>query len=310
MGKAENPTVSVIIPTYNRAHLVGRAIRSVLNQTYQDFELIVVDDGSTDNTEEVVKGFNDDRIRYICHDENKGGSAARNTGIKIALGEYIAFLDSDDEWLPEKLRRQIGTLQKLSKEWAGVCTGFWLIDGGSVIKYTPPLPRNLFTELLSRCFLYSGSTLLIRKVLLDEIGGFDEALPRHQDWDLLLRISKTHKLAVIREPLVRIYASEHPPANKVREAKERLLAKYAQDLQSMGAFRRRQIMGSHWLELACLYAGEKHFAQSILYLRKAILQNPIQRPGRYIRLVDAMLGTRITRTLSAFKQQLIHHMGL
>lgn len=97
------PTVSVVIPTYNRAHLVGRAIQSVLNQTYQDFEIIVVDDGSTDNTEEVVKSFNDPRIRYIRHDQNRGGSAARNTGIKMARGEYIAFQDSDDEWLPEKL---------------------------------------------------------------------------------------------------------------------------------------------------------------------------------------------------------------
>ena len=80
----KTPTVSVIIPTYNRAHLVGRAIRSVLNQTFQDFEIIVVDDGSTDNTEEVVKGFNDPRIRYIRHEENRGGSAARNTGIRAS----------------------------------------------------------------------------------------------------------------------------------------------------------------------------------------------------------------------------------
>ena len=95
-------TVSVIIPTYNRAHLVGRAIRSVLNQTYQDFEIIVVDDCSTDNTEEIVKGFNDHRIRYMRHDRNRGGSAARNTGIKASQGKYIAFLDSDDERLLKK----------------------------------------------------------------------------------------------------------------------------------------------------------------------------------------------------------------
>jgi len=95
----KNPKVSVIIPTYNRAHLIGRAIQSVLNQTYQDFELIVVDDGSTDNTNEVIKEFSqkDKRILYIKHDKNKGGSAARNTGIKAARGEYIAFQDSDDE---------------------------------------------------------------------------------------------------------------------------------------------------------------------------------------------------------------------
>jgi len=104
----KNPTVSVIIPTYNRAHLVGRSIQSVINQTYQDFEIIVVDDGSTDNTEDIIKEFQkkDKRIKHIKHNKNKGGSAARNTGIRAARGEYIAFLDSDDEWMPTKLEKQ------------------------------------------------------------------------------------------------------------------------------------------------------------------------------------------------------------
>ena len=97
-----NPTLTTIIPTYNRAALVKRAIQSVLNQTFQDFEIIVVDDSSVDNTEEVVKGFRDDRIRYIRHPNNKGLPAGRNTGIKVASGEYIAFLDDDDEWKKRK----------------------------------------------------------------------------------------------------------------------------------------------------------------------------------------------------------------
>ena len=108
--------VSVIITTYNRAHLVGKAIKSVLNQTFQDFELIVVDDGSTDNTEEVINSFNDTRIRYIRHKINKGGNAARNTGLRNSKGEYIAFLDSDDEWLPEKLERQLEVFKKSQDE--------------------------------------------------------------------------------------------------------------------------------------------------------------------------------------------------
>ena len=91
------PTVSVVIPAYNRAHLLKRAIQSVLNQTYQDFELIVVDDASNDNTEEVVKELRDEKIKYIRHRENSGAGVARNTGIRTALGRYIAFQDSDDE---------------------------------------------------------------------------------------------------------------------------------------------------------------------------------------------------------------------
>ena len=125
----KTPKVSVIIPTYNRAHLVGRAIRSVLNQTYQDFEIIVVDDGSTDNTEEVVKSFNDPRIRYIRHEENKGAAAARNTGIKAAKGKFIAFQDSDDEWLPKKLEKQMEAFDNASPKVGVVYTGFWSIEG-------------------------------------------------------------------------------------------------------------------------------------------------------------------------------------
>ena len=98
-------TVSAIIPTYNRANIVIRAIQSVLNQTYQNFELLVIDDGSQDNTEEIVTGIHDNRIKYIRHEKNKGVAAARNTGIEAAKGEFIAFLDSDDEWLPNKLKR-------------------------------------------------------------------------------------------------------------------------------------------------------------------------------------------------------------
>ena len=111
-----HPTISVIIPTYNRAHLIGKAVKSVLSQTYQDFEIIVVDDGSTDNTEEIVKSFTDYKIYYICHKHNRGASAARNTGIKASRGEYIAFLDSHDEWLPEKLDKQIKTFNSESSE--------------------------------------------------------------------------------------------------------------------------------------------------------------------------------------------------
>lgn len=119
------PTVSIIIPTYNRSQLIARAVKSVLNQTYQNFELIIIDDGSTDNTRELVTSFNDERIRYIRHEENKGEAAARNTGLKAARCDYIAYQDSDDEWLPEKLARQIELLQDASPEVGVIYTGFW-----------------------------------------------------------------------------------------------------------------------------------------------------------------------------------------
>jgi len=124
MANLERCSVSIVIPTYNRAGLLSRTIQSVLNQTYQDFEIIIVDDGSTDKTEEVVKSFNSKKIFYNRHEENKGANAARNTGIKASRGEYIAFQDSGDEWLPQKLERQMKVFENASPEVGVVYTGY------------------------------------------------------------------------------------------------------------------------------------------------------------------------------------------
>lgn len=110
-GSAINPTVSVVIPTYNRAALLGRSIRSVLGQSYKDFELIVIDDGSTDETSHVVADFADPRIRYLPLPHNTGAGAARNAGVRVARGKFLAFQDSDDEWLPSKLAKQISAFE-------------------------------------------------------------------------------------------------------------------------------------------------------------------------------------------------------
>jgi len=206
MGKGKNPTVSVIIPTYNRAHLVGRAIRSVLNQTYQDFEIIVVDDGSTDNTEEVVKGFNDGRIRYIRHDKNKGGAAARNTGIKVARGEYIAFLDSDDEWLARKLEKQMA-LFETSDSRVGVIYCRWYVvdDDAGFVKQDKDqaLCRGHIwhTLLEGSCAIFTPLAI-VRRECFENCGGFDESLPSYQDLDLWLRIAQYYHFDFVNEPLV------------------------------------------------------------------------------------------------------------
>jgi len=188
----KNPTVSVIIPTYNRAHLVGRAIQSVLNQTYQDFELIVVDDGSKDSTEKVIKEFQqkDNRIIYLKHDQNKGGSAARNTGIKASRGEYIAFLDSDDLWLPEKLKVEINILEN-GKKFIICSTGYNFIDqrNNKIIGYSK-IKRKVISQknvLNANCITTNDFTAIKEKVI--EIGGFDEKLPARQDWDFWIRIT-------------------------------------------------------------------------------------------------------------------------
>ena len=124
-----NPSISVILPSYNRAHLIERAIQSVLEQTYYDLELIIVDDGSSDNTEAVVRKLRDGRIRYVKHEIKSGANAARNTGIRVARGIFLAFQDSDDYWLPHKLEEQMRVFSSAPENVGVVYTGFWRIEG-------------------------------------------------------------------------------------------------------------------------------------------------------------------------------------
>jgi glycosyltransferase involved in cell wall biosynthesis len=188
----EKPAVSVIIPTYNRAHLIGRAIQSVLDQTYQDFEIIIVDDGSTDNTEVVLKKFQnkDERIRYIRHDKNKGGSTARNTGIKAARGRFIALLDSDDEWLPEKLQKQLEVFESSPPEVGVVYTKTYHRANKKIYPFSKEEQKDgmIFQDLLNLDISKNcgqTSTLLIKKECFEKVGLFDERFPRQQDTETI-----------------------------------------------------------------------------------------------------------------------------
>lgn len=199
--------VSVIIPTYNRAHLISRAIQSVLDQTFADFEIIVVDDGSTDSTEAQVKKTPDARIRYIRRRENGGECAARNTGIEAAGTRYLSFLDSDDEWAPNKLAKQMKVLQS-DPEIAGVYTGFWRIVRGNR-EYVPKADARqkegqIFKSLLWGNFI-TPSTVTVTRDCLTKAGPFNESLPVFGDWELWLRIAKHYRFAFIDEPLVNQY---------------------------------------------------------------------------------------------------------
>ena len=203
--KNNSPKVSIILPTYNRAHIIEKAIQSVLNQTYQDFELIIVDDGSTDNTEEIIKKLQekDKRIRYIKLETNKGAAAARNEGIKIAHGKYITFQDSDDEWLPEKLEKQMKIFETTPEDII-VYTGFWRIDGDEKT-YIPDINISnregyIHKELLKGNFVGTPS-ILLKKETLEKVALFDECLQRCQDWDLVIRLSEYYNFKLIDEPL-------------------------------------------------------------------------------------------------------------
>lgn len=198
------PRVSVIIPTYNHAHYLPLAIQSVLDQTYTDWEAIIVDDGSTDDTAAVVAQFTDPCIHYI-HQENQGLSAARNTGIRAAQGDYLAFLDADDGWEPGFLRRCVGVLAA-DATLAGVYVRNYFIDengavlprlGGQVVPPAAFRSRNLEGGF------FPPHAALVRAAVVHQVGPFDTQLTSVEDWDLWIRLSERYQMQGIPLPLVR-----------------------------------------------------------------------------------------------------------
>lgn len=200
--------VTVIIPTHNRAEFLRGAITSVLDQTFQDFDIIVVDDASTDSTGDVVKSFGNGKIKYLRHDINRGGSAARNTGIVNSKGEFVAFLDDDDEWLPEKLTRQVSLFDTTGTNVGAVYTGCVAVNraNGKILGQKCCTKKgDLSRELFTTNYLGSASAVVVRKKCFETVGGFDERLPSFQDYDMWIRIARVFHIDYINEPLFRYY---------------------------------------------------------------------------------------------------------
>jgi GT2 family glycosyltransferase len=199
--------VSVIVPTYNRAALLRRAVASVLGQTFDDLELIVVDDASGDDTPRLPELVRDPRLRYLRRERQGGAAAARNSGIAQARGEFLAFLDSDDVWLPDKLAQQVPRLRS-----AGA--GVTLVYGGLLRLEPRRAPQYLFNDLGSQgefdpmpaILRYNDNchsmTWLVRRATLAAAGGFDEGLPLWEDWELMIRLAQTGRFIAVDEPLM------------------------------------------------------------------------------------------------------------
>jgi glycosyltransferase involved in cell wall biosynthesis len=194
--------VSAIITTHNRSNLLSRAIDSVLAQTYPHLEIIVVDDGSRDGTEELVSRYRErcERLRYLRHDIPRGACSARNYGIREARGEFVAGLDDDDEWLPERVEKLLGSYRD---EYAYVCSRDWIVysdrmeqrEKKKVITLKDMLYRNV-----------TGNQILTRRERLLAVGGFDESLTSGQDYDMWLRLLERYGSArMLPEPLQKVY---------------------------------------------------------------------------------------------------------
>lgn len=267
--------VSIILPTYNREHMVGKAIESVLKQSYTDFELIIIDDGSTDKAEQVIASYNDKRIRYYRMQENGGQSKARNRGMQMAKYDYLAFEDSDDLWRPEKLEVQMNAMKKADLD-VGIIYHKFQYDLGeehSIILPDQHIPLenksgDIYKQLL-KDNLVGMPTILIKKECIKEVGGMDESLRCLEDYDFVLRIAKRYKAIFLDEIYVDAnYSSTGVSCGTGSQyliASCMLLAKYKADYLAIDTF-------NHRLEVILRDADRLGVKERIVQLSEKILQ--------------------------------------
>lgn len=263
--------VTVIIPTYNREKTIVRAVESVLTQTYSDLELIVVDDCSTDNTEQLLMNIHDKRLCYIKLDKNSGACVARNKGIELSQGTYIAFQDSDDSWRSDKLEIQINTLKKFNADIV-FCQAERHEFPAKFSKYFPKVNEgiisfeNFIGESIVSTQLLFGKADCFRKIL------FDEKMPRLQDFELMIRMSQKYKIYFINKVLVDMYYQENSisvSSKKLIEAEKLILEKYKSIFEIYP-----KKASYHWSVLAkyCTIEGENaNFAyKQAFYLNRGV----------------------------------------
>ena len=280
------PKVSVIIPTYNRVAVLYYALYSVLNQTLQDFEVFVIDDASTDATQEFMEGINDPRVHYIRFETNQKAAAARNAGMERARGKYIAFLDSDDEWWPTKLERQVQILDGLSEEW-GCCYGGAYVNkvGGltSHRVFRPTKSGYLVKDLLMGKLVVWTPTFMFRRSCLEHVDLMDIALVRSQDVDFYVRLLEKYKMAAMEEPLVNIYLVLNKNLAKITgESRRILLAKHTELIESLGTFPSRYVYAMGDLVQAESFFTDGQYKQGLESFKRAIKHNPFLPVRRYL----------------------------
>jgi glycosyltransferase involved in cell wall biosynthesis len=275
--------VSVIIPTHNRGRTLRRAVNSVLTQDYENLELIIVDDASTDDTQAVLAEFNDPRVRWLTLEKNGGASRARNIGMREAKGRFIAFQDSDDEWLAGKLRRQVEAAQAAASDAVTVFHTKILLGRDTKANYGPhlvccipqisgPATRAHLLDYIHRGNIISTQTLLLSRAALEKVGFFDELLVNSNDWDYAIRLIYDTETVFIDEPLVMTYLQHDSLMRRKRSGAR-------SELRIMQKLRRRKgvdavTLGDHYGRIGWGISklGKPKLARRLL--RRAISMSP------------------------------------
>jgi glycosyltransferase involved in cell wall biosynthesis len=305
------PSVSVIIPTYNRPFFLRSAIESVFNQTFQDFEIIVVDDASDCSAQELLSGFKDIRLRYIRHDYNKGEAASRNTGITNSSGEFLAFLDDDDEWLPDKLTLQVDLLEKAPLKVGAVYTGviFANLSDNSMVSQSIPTKRgNILKDMLIANVVGTPSKVLIRRSCIEKVGLFDENLPYYVDYDYFLRFAKQFHFDYIPMPLVKYFLHNEnltKNASTILKALEYLKRKYSGDLGSEKLNHSFYNKGYLYIGTELCYSGNINEGRK--YLIMSIKYNPYNYRS-YFNILISFLGKNLFTQIINIKAKICGYL--
>ena len=273
--------VSVIIPTYGMPVFLEKSIDSVINQSMKDLELIIVDDNNPNTeernvTEKIVNNYlkKDTRISYIKHEFNKNGSAARNTGIKVAKGKYISFLDSDDEYGKDRLELCVNCIENCDDpKFAGVYTGCeFRKEGKTYLQYKNVKGGNFLIETLASTFMFcTGSNIFMKADVIRKLGGFDDSFFRHQDYEFLVRYFEKFSLLAIPEMLV-IKNNENfnlPNPEKIEAVKKQYLGKYKDIIEMQSSENQKFIYSSQLISLAEMYIKSGNQKKSKVLYNKA-----------------------------------------
>lgn len=294
------PEVSAIITTYRRADVLPRAIRSVLDQTVDHIEVIVVDDEPSEEAADVVRRIADPRVSYIAHETNRGLSAARNTGVRAARSPYVAFLDDDDEWAPEKLERQLEAMDECKGDVVVTSFELWRRPDGSETLRDIRLDGDVHETLL-RDDMVHMQTLLVPTHSLRASGGFDEQLFHHEDLDMALRLSRDHPFVTVPEPLTVLHVTPGSLSrnidNRIR-ALERIISKHVE-------LREDRRLRSRWTyRLARLHgeAGDRSAWRHLLW--RAVRLDPTNSRAAAMFAVSVVGGPALQLRLAAWRNRL------
>lgn len=308
-NKPPKPFLSVILPAYNRRATIPRAIESIIAQGIEKLEILVADDASIDDTATVAASI-DKRVQIFRLAHNSGPAAARNLAMRNAKGAYLAFLDSDDEWLPQKIDAQIAFLEENSQVGLCAVSHFFSNGNGLIVEKIVQNPPDWRRELHSAQPFHGASTPVVPRWVLQTVGFQDESLRVLEDWDWCLRIAQQHPIHVLQKPLAKIYENRPTNPELTWACTEKFLFKHRKDFLSYGKAHARRVQSQHWENAGRNQFFHGNFAEGLqAFFRSFFLapnRNPLLLFAIVLALVDRLLHSRFLVRLLAARSGLTH----